>query len=98
MTTLEASAATESPSQVLHRLEVTGIWMWSTEPVCPTSERHDLLARLGTVSARVERIGFRHEFEPDHVIDVADLISCVVELDDLSRRWLDVGESETAPT
>ena len=98
MTTLEASAATESPSQVLHRLEVTVIWMWSTEPVCDTGDRRHLLARLSAVSARVERLGFRHEFEPDHVIDVTELIACVVELDDLSRRWLDIGESERAPT
>ena len=91
MTTLEASAATESPGQVLRRLEATSLWMWSNEPVCLVGERHELLSRLGMVSTRVERIGFRHEFESDHAVDVAELVACVVELDDLGRRWLGLG-------
>ena len=97
MTTLEAPAPIESQSQVLLRLEATVIWMWSTEPICEATERRDLLARHWEISRRVERLALRREFEPGHEIDGDELRSCVTELDDLSRRWLDVGEPERTP-
>ena len=93
MTTFAAKAATESPTGTLRRLEVTIIWMWSTEPVCHVDERSGLLQRLTSVGTAVERLAFRQEFEPDHDIDVRVLADCVVELDDLERCWLDLGST-----
>ncbi|MGB3734287.1 MAG: hypothetical protein WA964_04975 [Ilumatobacter sp.] len=93
MNTFAAKAATESPSRTLRRLDVTIIWMWSTEPVCHVDERSGLLQRLAVVATSVERLVFRHEFEPDHDIDLGELAGCLAELDDLERRWLDLGSA-----
>ncbi len=89
MTMPEVSAVTESASRTLRRLDVTIVWMWSTEPVCRVDERHGLLQRLGVVSSSVERLTFRHEFEPDHDIDAGELADCRIELDDLAKQWFD---------
>ena len=79
----------ESPSQVLRRLEITLIWLWSTEPECSVEERQTLLSRLNAVSPRIERLGLRHDARPDDYVDVAELIVCKTELDALCSRWLD---------
>ena len=80
----------DSASETLRRLEVTIIWMWSTEPVCEPTDRRGVLERLGAVSTAVERLAFRDEFEPGRPCREAELVRCVAELDDLSRWWSDL--------
>lgn len=94
MTILEVSTTTESPSDVLRRLEVTLIWLWSVEPECSLEERPRLLGRLNAVSSRIDRLGLRHDAAPHDYIDVAELIVCRTELDSLCRRWPDPSASD----
>ncbi len=87
-----AHSATESPSEVLSRLEVTLIWLWSTEPQCPVEQRQALLARLNDVSTRSDVLGLRHSVFPDASIDADELRACERALGDLSHCWLDPSE------
>ena len=89
MSSCDRTSRIDSVSETLRRLEVTIIWMWSTEPVCEPTERRGVLERLGAVSTAVERLAFRDEFEPDHRCSDAELGHCVAELDDLGRWWPD---------
>lgn len=81
------SRAGERPTQLLHQLELTVMWLWSTEPSCDIAERSALLTRLGAASETIERLAFRHEVHPDEPTDADTLHSCAAELDDLVRHW-----------
>lgn len=94
MTARSASPATESPSALLRRLEVTLIWLWSTEPERPLEQRQALLARLNHVSSRVDLLGLRHGATPDTSIDAEELRLCALELDALGESWVDPSEEQ----
>ena len=79
----------------IRRMELTVMWLWSSEPSCGQDERSGLLARLSEVSIEVERLIFRHEFRADETIDRDAVDRCCSEIDDLARRWTTLGPHPT---
>lgn len=88
MYTLETgSGVGEQPTQLLRRLELTVMWLWSDEPVCDIADRPALLTRLGAASEVLERLAFRHDVHPDEPMDSAALAACAAELEALTAHW-----------
>jgi hypothetical protein len=87
MFTVERSGTSAQASRVLHGLELSVMWLWSSEPCCDLTVRPAVLERLGDVSMSIEQLMIRHEFRPDDVIDPDELASCASEVDDLRRHW-----------
>ncbi len=87
MFTLERPGIVDDPGRTLHRLELTVMWLWSSEPCCDLAVRSGLIERVGDVSASIEQLVFRHEFHPDESIDPDELAACVAEVVDLCGFW-----------
>lgn len=97
MYTLEnGSRVGEQPPQMLRRLELTVMWLWSDEPVCDIADRPVLLTRLGAASEVVERLAFRHQVDPDEPTDSAALHGCASELETLVQHWRPQPPQESA--
>jgi hypothetical protein len=91
MTTLEYCNRSDQSVATIRRLELTVMWLWSSEPNAGPDERARLLTRLSAASIDVERLVYRHEFHPDAPVDVDALEACRSEIQDLARWWVTLG-------